>query len=573
MELLESEVVGRRTRSSQRIANLKTSSLEISLIKSEDASQHNYDRPDECDDTDSEMTGMFVNVDVEVDANADLLFADENGTSEGQKSDFDTNWESHEERSSSEPTVMEGGFKAKGIIAKLAEKLNSKLNSVMVPRPTDDLLACLEPEVSVATEGTITSGGVYVCPWCPLTSMNPKSLEEHKRLCHSVTSDAVSDPDEQREAFSHPHTCEECGQTFAKSWNLKRHYYLHTGERPFICVDCGERFSCAGDLSVHRRCNHAIQSQRNKNSKIQLQNVTGAPSSPRWLCYVCPQEFSSKSSLQEHQRGHSKDTNRSMKLKCQLCANIYETSDELNEHMRVAHTSCPVCDKPFSNLAFLKKGHMLTQHRLSYCEDSGLFICLQCKKEMTVDSQLKEHSCLLAGLRPFKCKDCGDSFRGSNDLKVHMRIHTGERPFICPECGETFTQRGNLTVHIRTHTGEKPFECRICGRCFMKSSNLKEHIKVHKEYRGHGSENDSSCSPIQALNQADMWDKTMCKKVSEMAKDSHDFRTAIAGKLVETGFVPPKKEDPVNFRDTIAERLKETGVLSFGNGNVSLRLL
>ncbi|KAG8818258.1 hypothetical protein FRC19_010778 [Serendipita sp. 401] len=39
-----------------------------------------------------------------------------------------------------------------------------------------------------------------------------------------------------------PHFCPECPRSFARARDLKRHFRLHSGERPYLCTGCGEAF-------------------------------------------------------------------------------------------------------------------------------------------------------------------------------------------------------------------------------------------------------------------------------------------------------------------------------------------
>jgi len=95
------------------------------------------------------------------------------------------------------------------------------------------------------------------------------------------------DPMHRRDVFSalRKHKCERCSKRFQSSSELRRHYRVHTGERPFMCDVCGSRFKQKSHLKVHGQT-HFKYNGANLEKKMQSnvnKSVSRSPSKKRKL--------------------------------------------------------------------------------------------------------------------------------------------------------------------------------------------------------------------------------------------------------------------------------------------------
>ncbi|XP_019213021.1 zinc finger protein 121 [Oreochromis niloticus] len=217
--------------------------------------------------------------------------------------------------------------------------------------------------------------------------------------------------------------CDICGKVFKQNYEMKRHYTVHTGEKPYFCKTCGKGFTQRGALTYHMRIH------------------TGEKP---YSCKTCGKMFAYSSDSLKHRRIHTGEK----PYPCKTCLKMFACSSSLSIHMRT-HTG----EKPYH--------------------------CKTCGKMFASRNYLLKHTRTHTGEKPYLCNSCGKMFACNSSLLKHMRTHTGEKPYTCKTCGKMFRCSSHLLVHIRTHTGERPYHCKTCGKMFMSSSHLLRHMKTH----------------------------------------------------------------------------------------------
>jgi len=243
---------------------------------------------------------------------------------------------------------------------------------------------------------------LFVCEKCEKSFNTWKGLQIHYNILHSGCARGISQTSERKKCRDEEpefHLCEDCGESFKKRADLRRHQLKeHRPQNRFPCEECGKVLLHYSGLIIHRR-----------------QHTGERP----FMCDVCGKSFPQGPAMYTHRRTHTRD----YPYRCEICGQTFNNKGDLNNHRRSKHTK----ERPFK--------------------------CNVCNKSFLTSGVYYQHKQLHAGIRKYKCTHCDRSFSRWNALSIHTKSHTGEKPHACHVCGRGFAQKGDMKKHMRTQHG------------------------------------------------------------------------------------------------------------------------
>lgn len=243
---------------------------------------------------------------------------------------------------------------------------------------------------------------LFVCEKCEKSFNTWGGLQIHYNILHGGFLKGNLQNSEQKKCRDEEHEfhlCEDCGQSFTKRSDLRRHQLKeHRPQNRFPCEECGKVLLHYSGLIIHRR-----------------QHTGEKP----FMCDICGKSFPQGPAMYTHRRTHTRD----YPYRCEICDQTFNNKGDLSNHRRSKHTK----ERPF--------------------------ICNVCNKSFLTSCVYYQHKQLHAGIRKYKCTVCDRSFSRWNALSIHTKSHTGEKPHACHVCGRGFAQKGDMKKHMRTQHG------------------------------------------------------------------------------------------------------------------------
>ncbi|KAF8766480.1 Zinc finger protein 226 like protein [Argiope bruennichi] len=106
---------------------------------------------------------------------------------------------------------------------------------VIPPISTENLQRCKKN-----LTGDVSRIRIYACDLCPYRTLRSWNMKKHT-FVHTG---------------ERPHKCSVCGQGFTQKHALKRHLLIHTGQKPFKCDVCSKVYRHKTSLLVHKTAYH-----------------------------------------------------------------------------------------------------------------------------------------------------------------------------------------------------------------------------------------------------------------------------------------------------------------------------
>lgn len=260
----------------------------------------------------------------------------------------------------------------------------------------------------------------------------------------------------------------------------------------FKCPVCSQCFATATELichfPAHSECSLDSSIPKNKPPNVgQLPHDKHLISAAKYQCSECSQCFFGTDTFRQHSCPHQKpkaNSSPSAKISTQS-SHCHRPGEE--EEVDVTGEDfyhCPICSRQFSSKSSLLD-HQNKQH-----SQGKIFKCKICGKVFSLRRYLRKHeqrhekATTQNTSKPedkFRCIQCYAEFSTSDELSLHKRFHAEKEAGMhrCDMCYKSFSQLSLLWQHQESHVGQIVYECNECDKAFAFPHLLEQHQLSH----------------------------------------------------------------------------------------------
>ena len=238
--------------------------------------------------------------------------------------------------------------------------------------------------------------------------------------------------------------CEVCQSEFVGPQLLQGHKLCHFNSQ-HVCYVCDTYFPQCDSLVLHMA---TIHHQLNPQTQ-------GLGNEKEWfVCPICLQKFSSKTSLVNHQRQHA-NKEKQNDYPCRVCGIEYDDSRQLRDHlissrhleMKVKIQSvfvCVDCRSIFANRDAYAM-HMMMRAQNEICQVSDVTMKSLNGQPNTIDQTIKSNKINEPAVLKWNIDK-------NNILSYRMNAIQKTNTFTCNKCMQCFNTQDSLALHMMMHS-------------------------------------------------------------------------------------------------------------------------
>ncbi|XP_031626849.1 zinc finger protein 845-like, partial [Contarinia nasturtii] len=207
------------------------------------------------------------------------------------------------------------------------------------------------------------------------------------------------------------------------------------------------------------------------------------------------------------------------KFKCLTCnhvtAKLKHFKDHVLTHRAVKHVECPICQKLFANVSYVRK-HLNRTHRVKMTGEKIRQAQPSSNEAEAIDSALFWTNPAAPAL--CKSEPQRKTYTETKSFVEGEDYKKSDDKFECLTCNRKMVKWDHMKEHLLTHTSEKNVFCPICARAFITESYVRKHVNRTHKQKITAEEIKAAQSGIDISQTKEKWMVEREKKIAKQAK-------------------------------------------------------